>query len=265
MILDRLLLRGVQYANRKLKSASLRLTRLTGKSPVRIHPHHLLEERAEHHWYLGYLEPDDSVLDVGCGNAQHTSSAAKHCCLAVGFDCDPVELRRGQVLLNGDGVANGHLLVASAVAPFPFVDASFDKVLLLDVLEHLVERDVALQEIRRVLRPDGQLLLSAPNKNTSWKRRLRAAALFSYSDPDHKIEYTRVSLIHELARHGFTIVGELMPIVYDTPLAGIIDLVGGLSLRAYRPLSQWKHDYAQAHPEESVGWRVVCRKTDYHE
>ena len=152
------------------------------------------------------------------------------------------------------------LLKADAEADLPFAEGTFDKVLFLDVLEHLHRRQAALREVRRVLRDDGILFLSAPNRETSWKRRLRAAGLFCYSDPDHKIEYSAEELRGELEESGFRVKGELMPIVYDTPWAGLIDLVGGLSLSAYRWLTHWKQELARRHPQESTGWRLRCSK-----
>jgi SAM-dependent methyltransferase len=47
--------------------------------------------------------------------------------------------------------------------PLPFNDESFDLVYLTEVIEHLVRPDRALQEVRRVLRPGGQLIVSTPN------------------------------------------------------------------------------------------------------
>ncbi len=258
--LERAYLRAFQYLNRRLKSASLRLTKLTGKSPVPVHPHHLLEVRAEHHWYLAHLKPGDVVLDVGCGNGMHTQVAASYCGRAIGFNYDGGELKRGQHLLHNDVVPNVTLLIADALSNFPFADSSFDAVLFLDVIEHLPDRVVPLREIARVVKPDGQVLISAPNGYTSWKRRQQAAGLPHYSDPDHKVEYSQESLAAELAQGGLRIVSDFEPIVYDTPLAGLIDFIGGLSLSLYRRLSAWKHEVACRHPEESIGWRVVCRR-----
>ncbi len=117
-----------------------------------------------------------------------------------------------------------------------------------------------LREIARVLKDDGRLLVSGPNRDTRWRRRLRAAGLFAFSDPDHKIEYTQAEFVEELCRGGFEPDGPLMPVVYDTPWAGVIDAVGGVSLRAYARLARWKREAALRHPEESTGFQVVARK-----
>jgi SAM-dependent methyltransferase len=45
----------------------------------------------------------------------------------------------------------------------PYPDGHFDAVLLLDVLEHIPDEPAVLDEIARVLRPGGQLILSVPN------------------------------------------------------------------------------------------------------
>ena len=51
-----------------------------------------------------------------------------------------------------------------------------------------------------------------------------------------------------------------MPVVYDTPWAGLIDAVGGLSLGAYARLSRWKREAAVRHPAESTGFQAVARR-----
>lgn len=259
-MIERVWLRAIQYLNVKLKSASMRLTRWTGKSSVYIHPKHLAGPDAGHHWFTEYLKPGDVVLDVGCGSGAHALRAARRCRLVVGFDYDGRQLAVSQRLAAERGIKNLRLLKASAETHLPFADGTFDQVLFLDVLEHLHRRQAALREIGRVLRDGGILFLAAPNRETSWKRRLEAAGLFHYSDPDHKIEYSREELEAELEESGFRVEGEFAPIVYDTPWAGLIDFVGGLSLSAYRRLSRWKREAAWRHPQESTGWRLRCRK-----
>ena len=259
-IFYKIFLKGFIWFNAKCKGLSIRLVKWSRKSSEYIHPKHLLEENTEHHWYLKYIGSNDTVLDVGCGNGVHTMKAAQVCKKAVGFDFDKWQLRIAEKLAAEKSINNIEFYHASAEAKFPFEDRQFDNVLFLDCLEHLNKRDIALQEIRRVLKDKGLLLLSAPNRDTSWKRRLKKVGLPYYSDPDHKIEYTERELKEELMKNGFEIEGEMMPVVHDTPFAGLIDLVGGISLTAYKYLNLWKRNFVKRFPEESIGFRAVFRK-----
>ncbi len=251
-------IKGWKFVNTRLTRLSMRLVRWTGKSTEYIHPKHLLNMPG-YHWYLAHLEAGDGALDVGCGNGLHTLKTAGRCRRVVGFDLDRRHLALARRLAHREGADNADFCLSSAEQPFPFRAASFDKVLLLDVLEHLDHRDEALTEIGRVLKDDGQLILSVPNKGTSWKKKQKNAGLFYYSDPDHRVEYTEPELSAELHRNGFTI-REISPIVYDTPWIGFIDLAGGLWLGAYRWLTQRRIKGALANPQESSGFRMVCSK-----
>lgn len=234
-----------------------RLVKWTGKSPYAIHPKHLLGSQSQY-WYLQHLDPQDIVLDVGCGNAMHTLVCAAKCRQVYGFDCDSRQLQIGRAKAESEGISNIYLSEGDAEAPWNFPDGYFDKVLLLDVLEHLDQRDFVLQEAKRVLKDGGRLLLSVPNRETSWKRLRREAGLFAHADEDHKVEYTQEEIRRELARNGF-VCESLEPIVYDTPWDWAINVIGGISLRWYRNLYQWKREAALRKPEESTGFRIVAK------
>ena len=250
-------LSSVVFANNKAKLLAIRLTRWTGKSREYVHPKHLLGESEENYWYLGYVAPDAEVLDVGCGNGMHSLKAARRCRHVVGVDASLYSL--GVALRSSRGLPspNAAFFAADLEQGLPVQGGRFDTVICLDLLEHVHKRDLLLTEIRRSLKPGGSMLLSVPNRGTSWKRRLDRAGLFSYSDPDHKIEYTLEELQAELARNGFRIV-HLHPTVYDTPLIGAIDLVGGISLGLYRRLTEARRRLARRYPEENAGFFAVC-------
>ena len=90
------------------------------------------------------------VLDVGCGTTPYKSVlGAKE---YIGLDlegCKNFESSRGPDVLY-DGVI------------MPFDDASFDVVLSSEVLEHVKDLGTFLSEIRRVLRPGGEVLITCP-------------------------------------------------------------------------------------------------------
>jgi 2-polyprenyl-3-methyl-5-hydroxy-6-metoxy-1,4-benzoquinol methylase len=255
--LRRLVLSAIVFANAKAKRLAIRLTKWTGKSREYVHPKHLLGDTPEHYWYLEHLSAGAALLDVGCGNGMHTLKAARHCVRVAGVDADIASLGVGRRTSRGTGATNVGFVASNVESGLPFADARFDIVLCLDLLEHVHKRDLVLAEIRRVLKTGGLLLLGVPNRGTTWKRRLDRAGLFCYSDPDHKIEYTLDELRAELARNGFTIV-RTHPSVYDTPLIGLIDVVGGVSLTAYRRLSELRRRLVAHWPEENAGFYVVC-------
>ena len=237
---------------------SIKLVKWTGKNREAVHPKHLIANPG-HHWYLDYLNPHDRVLDVGCGNGMHTLKAGEHCREIIGIDYSTESLNLALRLAERSRVTNVRFQEADLEGnPLPFPEASFDKVLFLDVIEHLNEREKVLKEIKRVLKLEGILLLTAPNRDTTWKRLQRKTGLSSFADPDHKIEYSQAELIEEVSRMGFRLQGEPMPIVYDTPFAGWIDLTGGISLRLYARLARWKRSCAERCPEETTGWRMVA-------
>ena len=261
-MIKRMYLRALIWLNGKSKSASVRLTRLTGKSQVPIHPKHLVTIEENLPWYLDYVEPGMKVLDIGCGQGVHSLRVAHRGVQVIGVDYNWRSLEIGQALRVEVPTAQIVFMMGNVERPLPFPNEAFDLILMLDVIEHLYQRTQALREVSRVLKADGTLLLAAPNRNTKWKRGLREAGLPSETDPDHKVEYIWPELQDELAQGGFVIGEEPLVIVYDTPWAGLIDLMGGFSLGLYERLARWKVLRAQANPQETSGWRVVCRRME---
>ena len=258
--LERAYLRFVVWLNRKAKSAAVRLTHLTGKSKVPMHPKHLISTGEDEKWYMGYVQPGMRVLDVGSANGVHSRRVAQQASQVVGMEYlwHDVQVARG--LNDAERVTNVAFALDNVEQGIAIADNQFDLVMFFDVIEHLYRRVDVLREIGRVMHADGMLLVSAPNRATSWKQRLAAAGLFYYTDPDHKIEYTWDDFLVELRAGGFEPITEPIPIVVDTPWAGLIDLVGGFWLAPYRRLCEWKAQVAQEMPEESIGWQVVCRR-----
>jgi ubiquinone/menaquinone biosynthesis C-methylase UbiE len=109
---------------------------------------------------MAELRPGQRVLDIGCGTGNllialgraHTGAEL------VGLDPDHRGLARAARKANRAGVAVSWRQGYAEELPFP--DGSVDRVFSSLMLHHLHEKDALLAEVRRVLRPDGLLVLA---------------------------------------------------------------------------------------------------------
>ena len=106
---------------------------------------------------------DKRVLDYGCGSgygSAHIASVAREV-TAVDVAADAIEYAQ-----NNFSKANLKFLVIDPDRPLPFADGIFDTVLSFQVFEHVQETHRYLAEIRRVLAPEGTLVLVTPDRST---------------------------------------------------------------------------------------------------
>jgi SAM-dependent methyltransferase len=99
------------------------------------------------------------AADIGCGPGvfvRHMSARARY---LIELDIDRDSLER--TWARHQDLRNVGFATAS-VPTLPFSGESFDTVLFLEVLEHITDDRAALDEIHRVLRSDGRLVLSVP-------------------------------------------------------------------------------------------------------
>ncbi len=111
------------------------------------------------------LREGHSVLDVGCGPGYLLRKAARRASLAVGVDLDHERLRANaasSVEWASLGPHPAGFVVADGQR-LPFADASFDRIICTETLEHVADAHMALRELARVLRPGGRLALSVPH------------------------------------------------------------------------------------------------------
>ena len=101
-----------------------------------------------------HIAPEARVLDAGCGRGGVIELYWEEVQQAVGMDSDPESLSEHRCLQQ---------LVRGDLAQLPFATASFDLVLCSWVLEHLGRPGAVLEELARVLRAGGHLVLLAPN------------------------------------------------------------------------------------------------------
>jgi len=246
----------VLQKHRLLALVGMRLVKITGKHPENIHPKHLLKTVP---WYIEHINTKDKVLDYGCGNGQHTLKIAMRCKYIIGFDLDEKTLGLARKEARRKAIKNVKFLKHDGEKKLPFTSETFDCVVFIDVLEHLYKRNQALLEINRVLKKSGRLIITVPNVATSWKNLQKKYGLFYYTDPDHKIEFTKGQIESLLKKKSFEIQSIELG-MWDTPLAGFIDMVGGISLSLYKNLREIRRNYPKNNPEEADGFNIVAVK-----
>ncbi|MFG2334238.1 class I SAM-dependent methyltransferase [Streptomyces sp. NPDC048604] len=141
--------------------------------------------------------PGALIVDVGCGDG--TAAAVAGPILAghriVGVDWSQDALRRARPRMAQ--VVRGALDDGG----LPLADGCADAVLFSEVVEHLVDPDRALDELRRILRPGGHLMLSTPNLAAWYNRGLLLAGV--------QPVFSEVSLRGVHGRPGSEVVGHL--------------------------------------------------------
>ncbi|GFK95342.1 Ubiquinone/menaquinone biosynthesis C-methyltransferase UbiE [Fundidesulfovibrio magnetotacticus] len=114
------------------------------------------------HFSMGLPEPGSRVLDVGCGCGVDSLIAA-HLVgpdgFAVGVEFSPGMAAKARENALASGTANAAFARGTAEA-LPFADESFDELRSSGVYNLVMDKEQALREALRVLRPGGRLLVA---------------------------------------------------------------------------------------------------------
>jgi len=119
--------------------------------------------RLEHYHRYGIVQDivtQKDVLDLACGEGYGSSFMADVARSVVGVDISDEAVQNASTVYSK---ANLIFQQGSAIA-LDFADCSFDVVVSFETIEHLAEQAEMLAEIRRVLRPNGLLIISSPNR-----------------------------------------------------------------------------------------------------
>ena len=151
---------------------------------------------------LAALRPGESVLDVGCGTGELTQRARARVgptgrVCGIDPSAEMIAVARQKSARAGLGIDYR----VAAIEALPFPDASFDVVLSSLMMHHLPEdlKSLGLGEVRRVLKPDGRLLIVDFKRGSGLLHRL-AVPMLIHHDLSHGVQ----DLTPVVSAAGFT-------------------------------------------------------------
>ncbi len=145
------------------------------------------EHFARYRWAAGFCS-GRRVLDAGCG----VGYGAELLCGAGASEVVAIDVSEAAVELARSGVSAGVTCEVGDVSCAALRRHSFDVVVCFEVIEHVDNPDQVLDELARVLRPEGLLFISSPNRER-----------YVPGNPHHRHEYIRSELQAALdARFG---------------------------------------------------------------
>jgi 2-polyprenyl-3-methyl-5-hydroxy-6-metoxy-1,4-benzoquinol methylase len=194
-------------------------------------------EHLHRYHFAASLVAGMDVLDLGCGEGYGAMIMAGTASSVTAVDIDPsvVEHARSSYV-----AGNVRFEVGSALELREHPADSFDAVVCFEVLEHLREHDVLIEGIRNVLRPDGLLVLSTPDRES-----------YNASRPPNPFHVRELSSeeLHELLRGTFAHVA-----TFTQHLVVGSVLVSAEPGSAVDVISAARHD---------GGWELTERADDY--
>lgn len=161
-----------------------------------LHPKHRIMKY--HQYFIDNIEERSNILDIGCGIGALANSIAKKANFVLACD---INIKSLEIAKNTFKKDNVKFIYADATS-YKF-NASFDYIILSNVLEHIKDRIIFLKKIKHLAK---YLLIRVPMINRSWLPLYKKELGVEYRlDPSHYIEYTFDTFQKEIENAGLQI------------------------------------------------------------
>ena len=127
------------------------------------------------------------VLDAGCGEGIGSYILSEKAKFVVGVDIDKECINLAKEKYKRENLC----FLTGSIHEIPFKNNTFDLVVCLEVIEHVEEQEKVICEMKRVLKKEGMLIISTPNKKIYSEER-------NYKNPYHKREFYKEEFIELL-------------------------------------------------------------------
>jgi len=108
------------------------------------------------------LNPDDTLLDLGCGTGAAVREAAQGVRRAVGFDLSPAMIAQARVL--AADLPNAEFREGDVSGPLPFADGDFTAIVCTTAFHHFPQPLETIAAMSRVLSPRGRVVIADANR-----------------------------------------------------------------------------------------------------
>lgn len=154
------------------------------------------------------IQPGHRLLDAGCGEGRHCFGSLYRGATVVGLDLDLDAMREASKNLRARGAAHGRMgaMLQGDAFRLPFADASFDRIICSEVMEHVHDYSAAIRELHRVARPGAKIAITIPTA-TSEHLYLRLGDEYFESPGGHIRIFRPRDLAEAMAGAGFDTVG----------------------------------------------------------
>ena len=117
-------------------------------------------------------EPGELILDAGCGTGIFTEDIIETGARVVGLELAFDMLRRAVTKCSGQTFHS----VIGDIQRLPFADASFNKAISITAIEFIQDARRAVEELFRVTKPGGCIVVATLNSLSPWAQRRKEAA-----------------------------------------------------------------------------------------
>jgi 2-polyprenyl-3-methyl-5-hydroxy-6-metoxy-1,4-benzoquinol methylase len=173
-------------------------------------------------------------LDAGCGTGSLARSLSEHGCIVEGVDAAPamvqLAIESARVTPYSDRMT---FQLIETLERLPFPEGSFDGILCSSVIEYLDRPKICLEELSRVLKPGGKILISIPNTHSLYRRLEKVVFYLSKNFLNRPFPK-----YFGFVRNTFSL-SEILQLLHEAKINPIRSSYAGLGLPRWIDCSKW--------------------------
>jgi len=162
------------------------------------------------------ISKNETVLNIGCGDGVQAIIYKNSFKKMTGIDINEKRLKTAKQLAEYYSIGNFEIICANA-EEIPLND-EFDKIIAIDIIEHVVHPTKMVSEIKRLLKDDGKLLITFPAMHDKWenlfrfigrkilRRKKRTMLKIGWNPDAHQYDYSLKQWLDIMDGGGFRLI-----------------------------------------------------------